>query len=200
MEFVLRPASLRSTGAACSQGRLLPRAARGPIRCVCLRPKSDPVNSSSAASSAAAAFSLAPFQSIPACFQHRIGTRAPVHLTAPSHRSIIGRTIYCDAADYGPVRGGSKTARCTGPNVMVGADGDRLEGGQGKGGSNRRSGGASIDGLGLGVRGRHTGWDRERHGGGGIHGSKRLQWSGVEWGGGLTPAGGDLKQVQCSGF
>ena len=37
MELVLRPAPLRSTGAACYQGRLLPGAARGPIRCVCLR-------------------------------------------------------------------------------------------------------------------------------------------------------------------
>ena len=66
-----------------------------------------------------------------------------------------GRAIYCDVADSGPVKGGSKTARCTGPKAMVGADGDRLEGGQGKGGSNRRrsgrGGGAGIDGLGLGV-------------------------------------------------
>ena len=66
----------------------------------------------------------------------------------------------------------------------MGADGDRLEGGQGKGGSNRiRSGGgggAGVDGLGLGIQGRHTGGDRKRHRGGGVPGSKRLQWSGVE--------------------
>ena len=69
-----------------------------------------------------------------------------------------------------------------GPNAVVGADGDQLEGGQGKGGSNRRSGGAGVDGLGLRVLGRHTGWDRERHGGVGVPGIKRLQWSRVERG------------------
>ena len=35
-----------------------------------------------------------------------------------------GRAIYCDAADSGPVRGGSKTAGGTGNEEMVGADGD----------------------------------------------------------------------------
>ena len=95
-----------------------------------------------------------------------------------------GRAIYCDADDFGPVRGGSKTARGTGTKEMVGVDGDRLEGGQGKGGSNGRrsggSGGSGVDGLGLGVRGRHTGWNRGRHRGGGVPWSKRLQWSGAE--------------------
>ena len=71
------------------------------------------------------------------------------------------RAIYCDAADSVPVQGGSKTAGCKGPKAVLGADGDRLEGGQVKGGSNVRSGRAGVDGLGLGVRGRHTGWDRE---------------------------------------
>ena len=75
-----------------------------------------------------------------------------------------------------------------------------MEGGQVKGGSNGRSGGAGVDRLGIGIRGRHTEWVRDRHGGVGIPGSKRLQWSGVERGGGLTPSGGDLKQVQCSDF
>ena len=64
-----------------------------------------------------------------------------------------GHAIYCDAANSGPVRGGSKTAGGTGPKEIVGADGDQLEGGQGKGGSNgRRSGGgggAGVDGIGL---------------------------------------------------
>ena len=36
------------------------------------------------------------------------------------------RAIYCDAADSGPMRGGSETAGGTGPKEMVGADGDRL--------------------------------------------------------------------------
>ena len=54
------------------------------------------------------------------------------------------------------------------------------EGGQGEGGSNRRSGRASIDRHGFGVQGRHTGWDREIHRGGGVPESKRLQRSGAE--------------------
>ena len=89
-----------------------------------------------------------------------------------------GRAIYCNAADSGPVREGRKMGGYTDTNAVVVADGDRLEGGQGEGGSNGRSGGAGVDGHRLGVRGRHTGWDRERHGGGGIPGRKRLQWSG----------------------
>ena len=64
-----------------------------------------------------------------------------------------GRAIYCDAADSGPVQGGSKTAGCTGPKAMVGADMNRLEWGQVKDGSNRRrrSGGDGVDGIGLRV-------------------------------------------------
>ena len=62
---------------------------------------------------------------------------------------------YFDAADSVPVRGGSKMSGCTGPKSMMGADGDLLEGGQGKGGSNGRriggGGGAGVDGVGLGV-------------------------------------------------
>ena len=81
---------------------------------------------------------------------------------------------------------------------MVGADGDLLEGGQVKGGSEgwrRRGGGggAGFYGLGLGARRSHTGGDRGRHWGGGVPGSKRLQWSGVERGGGLTYRAGTLK-------
>ena len=101
-----------------------------------------------------------------------------------------GRSIYCDATDSGPVRGGSKTAGGKGPNEMVGEDGDPLEGGQGKGGikGRRSSGGgrAGVDGIVLEARGRHTGGDRVRHRGGGVPGSKRFHWSGVERGGGLT--------------
>ena len=96
-----------------------------------------------------------------------------------------GRTIYCDAADSGPMQGGSETAGGTGPKEMMEVDGDRLEGGQGKGGSKGRrlsggGGGAGVDGLGIGARSRHTGGDRGRHQGGGVPGCKRLQWSGVE--------------------
>ena len=34
------------------------------------------------------------------------------------------RTIYCNATDYGPVRGDGEKARDTGPKEMVGTDGD----------------------------------------------------------------------------
>ena len=110
------------------------------------------------------------------------GDRADSDIDPPEAEH--GRTIYCDAADSGPVQGGSKTAGGTDPKEMVGADGNRLEGGQGKGGSNvRRSGGgggAGFDGLGLGVRGRHTRGDRVRHEGGGASGSSGVEWSGAE--------------------
>ena len=96
-----------------------------------------------------------------------------------------GRAIYCDAADSGPMRGGSETAGGTGPNEMMGADRDILKGGQGKFGSKGRirsgeGGGGGVDGLGLGAQSRHTGGDRGRYRGGGVPGSKRLQWSGAE--------------------
>ena len=102
-----------------------------------------------------------------------------------------GRKIYCDAANSGPMRGGRETAGDTGTKEMVGSDRYRLEGVQGNGGSKGRrrcggGGGSGVDGLGLGARSRHTGGDRGRHQGGGVPGSKRLQWSGVERGGGLT--------------
>ena len=105
-----------------------------------------------------------------------------------------GRAIYCDADDSGPVQGGSKTARGTDPKDTVGADGDRLEGVQVKGGSKGRrigaGGRAGVDRLGLGARGSHTGGDRVRHRGGGFPGSKQLKWSGVDRGGELTHWGG----------
>ena len=59
------------------------------------------VISGSAASSAASAFFLAPFQLIPVCPHHRLGTRAPSRLTAFSHRSRIGRVaINCATVFY----------------------------------------------------------------------------------------------------
>ena len=113
------------------------------------------------------------------------GDRADLDIDPPEVEH--GRAIYCDAADSVPVRGGSKTAGGTGTKELVGADRGQLEGGQGKDGSNGRSsgrgGGAGVDGLGLGIRGRHTGGDRVQHRGGGVPGSKRLQWSRVERGG-----------------
>ena len=109
------------------------------------------------------------------------GDRADLEIDHPEAEH--GRAIYCNAADSGPVKEGSNTAWCTGTKAVVGADGDQLEGGQGKGGSSGRCGGAGVDRLGLGARGRHTGGDCRRHRGGGVPGSKRLQWSGVEWSG-----------------
>ena len=106
-----------------------------------------------------------------------------------------GRAIYCNAADSGPMRGGSETAGGTGPNEMVGEDGDRLEDGQGKCGSKGRrqsggGGGAGVNGLGLGAPSRHTGGDHGQHRVGGVPGSKRIQWIGVEQSGGLTHRAG----------
>ena len=87
------------------------------------------------------------------------GDRADSDINPPEAEH--GRAIYCDAADSGPVRGGSNTARGTGHKEMVGSDGDIMEGGQGNVSSKgRRSGGgvgAGVDGLGLGAQGRHTG-------------------------------------------
>ena len=67
-----------------------------------------------------------------------------------------GRSIYCDSADSWPLRGGGETAGDTGPNEMVEADGDRLEGSKLKGGNKGSSrsgggGGAGVDGLGIGA-------------------------------------------------
>ena len=117
-----------------------------------------------------------------------------------------GRAIYCDAADSGPMQSGSEAAGDTGPKDMVGADGDRLEGGQGNGGGKGRrrigggggGGGAGVDRLGLRSRSRHTGGERGRHWGGGVPGSKRLQWSGVERSG-VERSGAEWSGVERSG-
>ena len=50
------------------------------------------------------------------------GDRADSDINPPEAEH--GCAIYCNAADSGPVRGGSKTAGCTGPNAVVGADRD----------------------------------------------------------------------------
>ena len=39
-------------------------------------------------------------------------------------KAECGRAIYCNAADYGPVRKGQPTARRTGSLAVVGTDGD----------------------------------------------------------------------------
>ena len=50
------------------------------------------------------------------------GDRADLDIDPPEAEN--GRAIYCDAADSGPVRGGSKMAVGTGPKEMVGSEGD----------------------------------------------------------------------------
>ena len=105
MELVLRPAPLESL-APRNSSSLVPPAV--PSGVSALDSESEPVNSSSAASAAstasssvAAAFSLAPFESIPVFSHHLLATHAPGRLTAPSHRSRIGRvaincaTVFC---------------------------------------------------------------------------------------------------------
>ena len=65
--------------------------------------------------------------------------------------------------------------------------------GEGEGGSGSGAGGSKRDSVGdtgIGIRSGigpspHAGVDRGRHQGGGVPGSQRLQWSRVEWGGGL---------------
>ena len=118
-----------------------------------------------------------------------------------------GRAIYCDAADSGPVRGGSKTDGGTGTKEMVKADRDQLEWGQGKGRSkgirSGGGGGSGVDRLGLGAQGRHTGGDPRWHRVGGLPGSKQLHWSGVDQSGAgwrINSSGGDLKQEKRSIF
>ena len=102
MELILRPAPLEP---------LAPRDASSPVPHAVPSgvsvsdSESNPVNSGSAASAAsssvAAAFYLAPFQSIPVCSHYLLGTRAPGRLTAPSHRPRIGCvaincvTVFC---------------------------------------------------------------------------------------------------------
>ena len=81
---------------------------------------------------------------------------------------------------------------------MVGADGHRLEVGQGEGG---RAGGSEIcragdGGIGIGIGTRtHARRDSGRHWGGGVPGGPWIQWSGGEWGGRLSKRAGNLSMT-----
>ena len=76
------------------------------------------------------------------------------------------------------MRTGHPAARRTGVSAVVGTDGDILEGSAVEGGGN--SGGTGNGGgSGFGARGR-TGRVHGRNRGGGVSGSERVQWSGVE--------------------
>ena len=57
-----------------------------------------------------------------------------------------GRAIYCDTTNSGALRGGGATAGDTCPTVVVGAVGNRLESGEGKGGSSSGTGGSKRGG------------------------------------------------------
>ena len=95
-----------------------------------------------------------------------------------SPEAEYGCAIHCDAADFGPMQAGQPADRRAGVSVVVGIDGDRPEGSAREGGSS--SGG---NGNGFGVRGR-AGQGRDRNRRGGVPGSERVQWSGVDQGGG----------------
>ena len=99
-----------------------------------------------------------------------------------SPEAEYSRAIHCDTADSGPVQTVHPTARRAGVSAVVGTYRDSLEGSAGEGGG--RSGGTGNGGKsGGGVRGKTRG-GRGRNRGGGVPGSKRVQWSRVEWGGG----------------
>ena len=93
-----------------------------------------------------------------------------------SPEAEYGRTIHCDAADYGPVRTGHPEARRAGVSAVVGTDGYRPEGSARKGGG---SSGGNGNVSGFGVRGR-VGQGRGRRRRGGVPGSERVKWSGAE--------------------
>ena len=93
-----------------------------------------------------------------------------------------GRTLYCDTTDSGPVQTGHPAARRAGVSAVVGKDENKLEGSAGeKGGSSGVT--SNGGGIGFGNR-RRTGRGLGRKRGGGVPGSERFQWSGVERGAG----------------
>ena len=57
-----------------------------------------------------------------------------------------GRAIHCETTDYGALQGGGAAAGYTGPTAVVGAAGNRLESGKGKGGSGSGTGGSKRGG------------------------------------------------------
>ena len=105
-----------------------------------------------------------------------------------------GCAIYCDTTDSGTLRGGGEAAGDTSPTAVMGAVGNRLEVGEGEGGSNSGAGGSKqgiVGDTGIRIGSRigpipHTGVDCGRHRGGGVPESQWFQWGGLEWGGGLS--------------
>ena len=104
-----------------------------------------------------------------------------------------GRAINFDTTDSGALRGGGAAAGDTCTTAVVGAIGNILESGEGKGGMGSGTGGSNhggdVDtGIGNGSRlgaSPHEGVDHGQHRGGGVPGSQWFQWGGIERGGGL---------------
>ena len=88
-----------------------------------------------------------------------------------------GRAVYCDATNSGPLLVGHSADGREGVSEVVGSGRHQLGGGKEEG--DRGSNGLRV-GVGLGI---------ERRPGrrGGVEGSEQVEWSGVEWGGRLTP-------------
>ena len=94
-----------------------------------------------------------------------------------------GRTIHCDSVDSGALQGGGAAAGDTCPTAVVGAIGNRLESGEGKGGIGSGTGGINRGGDGNTRIGNGSGFgaiphkvvDHGRHRGGGVPGSQWFQ-------------------------
>ena len=99
-----------------------------------------------------------------------------------------GRAIYCNTTDSGALRGSGEAAGDTSPTAVVGVVGNRLEVGEGEGGSVSGAGGSKqgrAGDTGIGSRielNPHAGVDRRRNQGGDVPGSQWFQWGGVERG------------------
>ena len=105
-----------------------------------------------------------------------------------------GHAIHCDTTNSGALRGGGEAAGDTGPTSMVGAIGNILEAGEGKGGkggsgsgtggSNRGGDGDTRIRNGSGFRASpHEGWTTGNTGEEaslGASGSSGAEWSGAE--------------------
>ena len=95
-----------------------------------------------------------------------------------SPEAEYGRAIHCNTADSGPMRTVHLAARRAGVSAVVGTYGDRPEGRAREGGG---SSGGNGNRRGFGVRGRaRRGCESKRRGG--VPGSERIQWNGVERG------------------
>ena len=116
---------------------------------------------------------------LPACDGGTGGSGARGDTEVNNTEAEHGCAIYCDAADSGPMQAGHSAARSAGVSAVVGSGRNRPGGGKETGGGVNNEIG---DGVGGGVRrGTERGcWSRR----GGVSGSERVKWSGMERGGG----------------